>query len=106
MGIFSIRQSAELIRQSSLLISNDSAPAHMGIAVETPVITIFGSTVPAFGFYPYGDKNKTIEMRDLECRPCTDHGRFRCPLEHFKCMHDISPEQVFHEAMEIIDADI
>lgn len=105
MGIFSIRQSAELIRRSSLLISNDSAPAHMGIAVETPVITIFGSTVPAFGFYPYGKKNKTFEMPDLECRPCTDHGRFKCPLGHFKCMQDISPQQVFQEALEMIDAD-
>lgn len=104
MGIFSIRQSAELIRQSSLLISNDSAPTHMGIAVGTSVITIFGSTVPEFGFYPYGKKNKTVEIPDLDCRPCTDHGRFKCPLGHFKCMQDILPQQVFQVALDMIDA--
>jgi heptosyltransferase-2 len=104
MGIFSIRQSAELIRQSSLLISNDSAPTHLGVAVRTPVLTIFGSTVPAFGFYPYGKQNKTIEIPDLDCRPCTDHGRYKCPLGHFKCMQDISPKQVFQVAVDMIDA--
>ena len=106
MGIFSIRQSAELIRQSSLLISNDSAPTHMGVAVGTPVLTIFGSTVPAFGFYPYGKQNKTIDIPDLDCRPCTDHGRFKCPLGHFNCMKDISPKQVLQIALDMIDADI
>jgi heptosyltransferase-2 len=101
MGIFSIRQSAELIRNASFLISNDSAPTHLGIAVGTPVITIFGSTVPAFGFYPYGKKNRIIELKNLDCRPCTDHGRFKCPLEHFRCMRDISPDQVFKTALEL-----
>ena len=105
MGIFSIRQSAELIRQASLLISNDSAPTHLGVAVETLVITIFGSTVPAFGFYPYGKKNKIIEITELDCRPCTDHGRVKCPLGHFKCMRDILPSQVFQTARDMIDAE-
>ncbi len=102
-GDFSVRQSAEIIRRSMLLISNDSAPTHLGVAVRTPVLTIFGSTVPSFGFYPYGSKNKVAEVNDLSCRPCTDHGKLKCPLGHFKCMIDLTPRDVFHLAMEMLN---
>ncbi len=101
-GKFSVRQSAEIIRRSILLISNDSAPTHLGVAVRTPVLTIFGSTVPSFGFYPYGSKNKVAEVNDLPCRPCTDHGKLKCPLGHFRCMIDLTPKKVFHIAMEML----
>jgi heptosyltransferase-2 len=106
MGIFTIRQSAEIIRRSCLLITNDSAPTHMGVAVETPVATLYGSTAPIFGFYPYGQNNRILEIRDLECRPCTDHGKKECPLGHFKCMLELKPNTVFQTATEMIDAHI
>jgi len=102
-GKFSVRQSAEIIRRSMLLISNDSAPTHLGVAVRTLVLTIFGSTVPSFGFYPYGSKNKVAEVNNLSCRPCTDHGKLKCPLGHFRCMIDLTPKAVFHIAMEMLN---
>jgi heptosyltransferase-2 len=104
IGCFSLRQSAEIIRRGDLLITNDSAPTHFGVAVRTPVLTLFGSTSPAFGFYPYGNFNRILEIENLECRPCTDHGKRQCPLGHFKCMHDLEPETVFKTAMEMLDA--
>lgn len=103
MGKFTIRQSGEIIHRSQLLISNDSAPTHLGVAVGTPVLTIFGSTVPSFGFYPFGKKNKVAEIKGLSCRPCTDHGRFICPKDHFKCMLDLTPELVFQIVMKMLN---
>jgi heptosyltransferase-2 len=102
MGKFTIRQSGEVIHRSRLLVSNDSAPTHLGVAVGTPVLTIFGSTVPSFGFYPFGQKNRVAEIKGLSCRPCTDHGRTRCPKEHFKCMLDLTPELLFQIVMEML----
>ncbi|MBN2366648.1 MAG: lipopolysaccharide heptosyltransferase II [Calditrichaeota bacterium] len=101
-GLFTVRQSAELIRRSILLISNDSAPTHIGVSVKTPVLTIFGSTVPTFGFYPCGENDRVAEIENLPCRPCTDHGREKCPLKHFKCMKDLYPDHVFEIAEEMI----
>ncbi len=101
-GLFTIRQSAELIRRSRLLISNDSAPTHIGVAVKTPVLTIYGSTVPEFGFFPYGDGDRFTGVEGLSCRPCTDHGRYRCPLKHFKCMHDLGPDRIFTMVLDMI----
>jgi len=93
-GQLTIRQSAELLRRCHLLVSNDSAPVHMASAVGTPVVAIFGPTIPGFGFYLYGPKNKIVE-RDLSCRPCGLHGSKKCPLGTHQCMKDIQPEKVF-----------
>jgi heptosyltransferase-2 len=103
LGCFTLRQSAELIRRSCLLISNDSAPTHLGSAVRTPVLTIFGSTVPAFGFSPYGTGSQVAEIKNLPCRPCTDHGKSKCPLGHFKCMRDLTPAMVFEIVWKMLN---
>ena len=93
-GEFSLLESAALISKARLVLSNDSAPTHMAVAMRTPVVTIFGSTVPEFGFYPYGEGNGIIQ-KQLYCRPCGIHGRNRCPEKHFRCMKEISAEEVF-----------
>jgi heptosyltransferase II len=103
MGLFTLRQTAEIIWRSQLLISNDSAPTHLGVAVKTKVLTIFGSTIPEYGFYPYGDNDRIIEVENLYCRPCTDHGRHSCPQKHFRCMLEIKPQQVFRKAQDMLD---
>jgi heptosyltransferase-2 len=101
-GVFTLRQSAEIIGRSEVLITNDSAPLHMGVAMRTPVIAIFGATVPKFGFYPYGPYDKIIEIPDLYCRPCGIHGKKQCPERHFRCMRDLSVHQVFQAAVELL----
>ena len=90
-----ILQSAAIIKQAKLAITNDSAPAHIAAAVGTPVITIFGPTVPEFGFTPYAKDSVIIENKDLYCRPCSKHGPKTCPEKHFRCMTEITPAQVF-----------
>ncbi len=102
MGELTLRQSAELIRRSQLLISNDSAPTHLGVAMRTPVLTIFGPTVPEFGFYPYGERDRVVQLENLDCRPCSIHGGKTCPREHFHCMIHLIPQIVFQQAKEIL----
>jgi heptosyltransferase-2 len=92
-------QSTVIIGRSRCLISVDSAAAHLCASTDTPIIQIYGSTVPAFGFYPLTSKNVIIENGSLSCRPCTDHGKRRCPLKHFKCMEDLSAEDIVHAAI-------
>jgi heptosyltransferase-2 len=101
-GQLSLLQSAELIRRCRAFVSNDSAPLHLAIAMRTPVVAIFGSTVPEFGFAPYGDKSVVVETKGLPCRPCSAHGRKRCPIKTFECMENISTELVFNKVQEMI----
>ncbi len=103
VGKFSLRQSAYLIQNSRLLITNDSAPLHMATVAQTPVLAIFGPTVKAFGFFPYGENSKIVENNTLTCRPCGSHGGHKCPIGTFDCMKTVLPETVFREALELID---
>lgn len=94
-GLFSLRQSAFLISRCSVLLSNDSGPMHLGVAAATKVIALFGPTVPAFGFSPYGEGHVVIERAGLYCRPCHIHGPKKCPEGHFRCMKEITADVVF-----------
>lgn len=89
-GELTLLESAALIKKIDLLLCNDSAPLHLGNAVNTPVFAFFGPTVKAFGCYPYREQDKILEI-DLPCRPCGKHGHDRCPLRHFKCMAEQYP---------------
>jgi len=93
-GKLSLLQSAELIRRCTVLISNDSAPMHIAVAVGTPVVAIFGATVPEFGFSPRGPHDIVLETKGLKCRPCSIHGGTTCPIKTFDCMLSITPEIV------------
>lgn len=94
-GALSFLQSADLLRRSDLLVSNDSAPAHLAAAMRVPVVAVFGPTVPAFGFAPRGPRDVIVERRGLSCRPCSIHGGTKCPIGTFECMIGITPEEVF-----------
>ena len=98
IGKLSLLASAELIRRCRVILTNDSAPLHLAAAVGTPVVAVFGPTVPAFGFGPYGDGHTIVE-RKLPCRPCGVHGGRKCAEQHFRCMKDISVEEVL-QALE------
>lgn len=101
-GQLSPLQSAELIRRCGVLVSNDSAPAHLAAGVRTPVVAIFGATVPAFGFAPRGPRDRIIESSGLTCRPCSIHGGQRCPIGTFDCMERITPHSVHDAVIQIL----
>ncbi len=93
-GKLDLLQSAELIRRSALLITNDSAPLHIANAVGTKLIAIFGATNQDFGFYPYGIADRVFEISGLGCRPCSIHGGQRCPTGTFDCMLKIDEKEI------------
>ena len=66
---------------------------HVAAAMDTPVVAVFGPTVPAFGFVPHGPGHQVVETR-LDCRPCSSHGGNRCPIGTHDCMGGITVERV------------
>ena len=101
-GQLSITESILLLKHCKLLVCNDSAPTHMGMAAGIPVITIYCSTVPEFGFYPYNEKSTYLSFDALECKPCGIHGHPECPLKHFNCGYNLSPDRVIKKLGEIL----
>jgi len=103
-GRLTLRESTALLKKCSVLVSNDSGAMHLGVAAGTKVIAIFGPTVPAFGFYPYGEKHTIIE-HSLDCRPCGIHGGQKCPIGTHECMKAIKPLTIFHSVLKYTDPD-
>ena len=90
-GKYSINQSASIIRQAEWVITSDTGLMHIASAYHKKIISVWGNTVPEFGMGPYmpNHENRILEVKNLECRPCSKLGYKKCPKGHFKCMHDI-----------------
>jgi heptosyltransferase-2 len=93
-GKLSLLASGELIGRASVLVTNDSAPQHLASAMNTPTVAVFGPTVPEFGFGPLAARAIVVGHHDLACRPCDRHGPQKCPLGHWRCMREITPQMV------------
>lgn len=101
-GLFSIIESVELLKWSSLLLSNDSAPTHFGMCADIKVLTLYCSTVPEFGFFPYNKKSRYLSFSELECKPCGIHGHHKCPINTFDCGKKLLPEHVIKAIEEML----
>jgi heptosyltransferase-2 len=103
VGELSLLASAELIGRAQAIVTNDSAPQHLASAMGTPTLTIFGPTVPEFGFGPLAERHAVAGLEGLSCRPCDRHGPQRCPLGHWRCMRDLSPELISSLLSEVLN---
>lgn len=98
-GIYNLNQSASLIGLSEAVLTNDTGLMHIAAALNKPVVSVWGNTVPAFGMFPCHLSGSTapsviMEVTGLKCRPCSKLGFNQCPKKHFRCMNDISSEAV------------
>ena len=92
-GRLTLLQSAALAARCTVFVSNDTGMGHVAAAMNTPVIAIFGPTIPAFGFTPHGAGHRVVE-NEMACRPCGTHGGDRCPIGTHDCMRSITVDQV------------
>jgi len=99
-GILSVKESIALLQHCSVLISNDSAPTHLGMIANIPTITVYCSTVPSFGFYPYNNNSFYISYDKLDCKPCGIHGYRECPLKTFDCGYKLLPDIIISKLKE------
>ena len=96
-----LRELAAVLSHCRALVTTDSGPMHLGIAVNTPTIALFGPTTKEFGFYPKFSNTFVLENNELDCRPCHVHGGDSCPLEHHNCMKTISVDDVMKKIDEM-----
>lgn len=104
-GAYSLNQSASLIRQASVVITNDTGLMHIAAAERKPIISLWGNTIPGFGMYPYLPKgldhlSTMAEINYLSCRPCSKLGFKRCPRGHFNCMMQLDEAMITAKANE------
>lgn len=90
-GKTTISESATLVRDARLVLTNDTGMMHIAAAFGKKILSFWGNTVPKFGMYPYKPhpSSKIMEVNGLKCRPCSKLGYSKCPKKHFRCMNDI-----------------
>lgn len=106
-GKFNLSESVSILNQCEMAIAGDTGLLHIAVALGKPVVAIFGSTVPEFGVFPKYGKFKTqpskiIEVKNLNCRPCTKFGRNTCPKGHFLCMKGIESQKIFYAVKSML----
>lgn len=92
-GKFNLNESADLVRQSKLVVSHDTGLQYIACAYDKPLLAIWGGTSPKLDVEPYfgsSSSGKSIYENiviNLACQPCSNYGTNTCPLEHFNCMN-------------------
>lgn len=101
-GRLSFLASAALQKKAVLNYVNDSAPMHFASAVNAPVVAVYCSTLPNFGFGPLSDGSFIVQTNEaLACRPCGIHGKKQCPLKHFDCAKTIKMDQLIAPLLQV-----
>lgn len=95
-GKTTLRMLAGVMSLADLVVSNDSGPMHLSNALGTPVVALFGPTIPSVT-RPFHQPYRVIK-KDVPCWPCSYR---ECPYEH-QCMVKIKPEEVSLECEKFL----
>jgi heptosyltransferase-2 len=88
-GKTTLGQALAMINLCKVFVTNDSGLMHVSAALHVPTVAIFGST-DHIATGPFSD-NASIVRTELECSPCLET---HCPRKHFRCMEDITVDDV------------
>lgn len=96
-GETSLRDFIALVAACRVFLTNDSGPMHIGAAVGTPTVAVFGATDDtATG--PSGALVRVIREH-AECSPCLLR---ECPTDH-RCMSRVTVDRVVRAARELLN---
>lgn len=105
-GECSIAGSASLLATASVVITGDTGMMHISAALNRPIVSVWGNTVPDLGMYPYmplhPERFCIVEAQDVSCRPCSKLGYPQCPKGHFKCMNSIATDRIVEATLQLL----
>ncbi|MBW1708665.1 MAG: lipopolysaccharide heptosyltransferase II [Deltaproteobacteria bacterium] len=96
-GRTDLAEVAALIKRCHLFLTNDSGLMHVGAAVGTPLVAIFGSTNP-ITTSPFTNNARVIR-HPVDCAPCLKRV---CTQSNHLCMELVKPEEVATAGLELI----
>jgi lipopolysaccharide heptosyltransferase II len=95
-GTLTFAELAALVSLAPLLICNNSGPAHVAAAVQTPVVDIYALTNPQHT--PWAVPSRVLSY-DVPCKYCY---RSVCPEGHNDCLRRVEPREVTEAAVSLL----
>ncbi len=96
-GLTSLHQLAAVMKASGCVVSADSGPMHISVAVGANTVAIFGPTSSDLTG-PVGVGKKVILQKDVGCEiPC-----YKSRCEDNRCMGEINPEEVYEQVVKML----
>jgi ADP-heptose:LPS heptosyltransferase len=93
-------QLGALTRLATVVVANNSGPAHIAAAVGTPVVDLYALTHPQHT--PWKVRNRVL-FQDVPCRFCFESS---CPAGHHACLAGVGPERVVAAVESLLPADL
>lgn len=100
-GKTSVPELAAVLRESEVLITGDTGPMHMSVAVGTPVVAMFLASAYGFETGPYSEGNLVLQPV-IGCGPCNPNK----PCARPDCHDTIDPELVVELTMLRLHGDV
>ncbi|MGW0818374.1 glycosyltransferase family 9 protein [Streptomyces viridiviolaceus] len=82
---------AGVLAGATVVVTGNTAPAHLAAAVGTPVVSLFAPVVPAERWRPYGVPYVLLGDQDA---PCADSRARDCPVPGHPCLNTVTATDV------------
>ncbi|MFV0420427.1 MAG: glycosyltransferase family 9 protein [Dysgonomonas sp.] len=102
-GKLNLENEMLLISYMDVVLSMDSANMHLASLVQVPVVSVWGATHPALGFYGFNQDIANVVQIDLECRPCAVYGELPCQRQDYACMEWITEESIIDRIYKVLE---
>lgn len=90
-----------MLDSCDVMLSMDSANMHLASLMRVPVVSVWGATHPHCGFMGWQQPEELAVQLDLPCRPCAVYGERQCRFGDYRCMNNITPEQIVNKVLAL-----